>query len=88
MSDNFLDAAKVIGSFESVSPSGEKWNTTVYDMQGWATGHVMVRQEGEGQVHDQVHSVEDCKHLGLYLLAFAYPDAPFAQFVPQLGLDS
>jgi hypothetical protein len=77
--NNFLEIAKVLGKFDSTSPSGEKWTTTVYDLECWATGNVMVRQEGEGQVHDQMHSREDCKVLGVLLLSFAYPEADFSR---------
>lgn len=78
------DPTRIIGQFVCPHDDGD-YTTKIIDLECMFTGACMVRQEGQGEVHDQVYTRDEAKKLGLFLLAFAYPNAQFAQFIDQLN---
>jgi hypothetical protein len=70
MADDFLSRARVVGSFVCPHQDGD-FTTRVIDMKNWATGSCMIRQEGQGQVHDLIVNREEAAKLADILFLFA-----------------
>lgn len=70
MADDFLSNARVVGSLVCPHQDGD-FTTRVIDMKGWSTGSCMIRQEGQGQVHDLIVNREEAAKLADILFLFA-----------------
>lgn len=67
---NFLDMARKLGQFVCPHQDGD-YTCTVFDMRGWATGFLSIRQEGQGEVHSMMFSKEEAGKLAVILKAFS-----------------
>ena len=64
------DPRRVVGSFVAPHQDGD-FQVTLIDLYNWATGYVMIRQVGQGQVHEQVYTRDEARELAGLLTKFA-----------------
>lgn len=63
-----MENCKIVGQFTCPHVDGD-FELTVYDMEGWANGTCLIRQEGQGQIHDlAIDKLEAMKLAGILLV--------------------